>query len=223
MFNVGTITFIQQFIAGFIAYLITAGLVGCFQAWVCTLVGDDTPEKEGYLTVNPLMHADVFGVICLLLIGVGFNPSMPINPFNMPYRGRTIRYVIALFSNVFISIILSALWIVLLVVFSIEAGQESTSSVFSFFQVNSFFDALMLVGRMLLNTSLFFAVLNLVYDSFLLLAYGIRDKITEQEREIIGWVFLIMPIAILYFYGPYLSFFIQTIVIGLVSFFQGIL
>ena len=48
-FLVTTITFS-------IAYIIIVSLSGAFRAWVAGLMGDDTPEHEGFLTLNPMMH-----------------------------------------------------------------------------------------------------------------------------------------------------------------------
>src|SRR6185436_3685195 len=45
-------------------------------AWVATKLGDDTPEREGRVTLNPLAHVDWIGTVLLpavtSLIGAGF-------------------------------------------------------------------------------------------------------------------------------------------------------
>ena len=38
---------------------------GFFQASAAYFVGDTTPRDEGFLTLNPLAHVDVFGTLCL--------------------------------------------------------------------------------------------------------------------------------------------------------------
>lgn len=44
------------------------------------LLGDDTAEKSGRLTLNPLAHLDGMGTLAMLLFGIGWARPMPINP-----------------------------------------------------------------------------------------------------------------------------------------------
>src|SRR3989338_5617446 len=50
------------------------------------LQGDDTGERLGRLTLNPLAHLDVFGVILLLVAGFGWGKPAPYNPYNLKFR-----------------------------------------------------------------------------------------------------------------------------------------
>lgn len=45
--------------------------------------GDKTAEREGRLTLNPLAHIDLFGLIPLFLFGVGWAKPVPFNPYNL--------------------------------------------------------------------------------------------------------------------------------------------
>ena len=44
--------------------------------------GDRTAEREGRLTLNPIAHIDVMGLIPLLLFGFGWAKPVPYNPYN---------------------------------------------------------------------------------------------------------------------------------------------
>lgn len=44
------------------------------------LLGDDTAENSGRLTLNPIVHLDIMGTIAMLLFGVGWAKPIPINP-----------------------------------------------------------------------------------------------------------------------------------------------
>lgn len=44
--------------------------------------GDPTPKLAGRLTLNPLSHFDVTGLLCFLFLGFGWAKHVPINPFN---------------------------------------------------------------------------------------------------------------------------------------------
>lgn len=48
-------------------------------AKVAALLGDDTPERSGRLTLNPFAHIDLFGVIALLLMGIGWAKPVPVS------------------------------------------------------------------------------------------------------------------------------------------------
>ncbi len=60
-------------------------------AWVATRLGDDTPEREGRVTLHPLAHVDWVGTVLLpgltSLLGAGFlGWGKPVN--TNPYRLR---------------------------------------------------------------------------------------------------------------------------------------
>jgi Zn-dependent protease len=51
-------------------------------AWAARRLGDDTAERMGRLTLNPLAHADLFGTFILPLLNVpfGWAKPVPVNP-----------------------------------------------------------------------------------------------------------------------------------------------
>ncbi|MBP9827608.1 site-2 protease family protein [Patescibacteria group bacterium] len=57
-------------------------------ALVGHLRGDDTAERMGRLTLNPLAHLDVAGTIALLILGVGWAKPVPFDPRRLadPFR-----------------------------------------------------------------------------------------------------------------------------------------
>lgn len=56
-------------------------------AWAATRLGDDTAQKLGRLTLNPLAHLDIMGTILILLVGFGWGKPVPYNPARVA-RGR---------------------------------------------------------------------------------------------------------------------------------------
>ena len=60
-------------------------------------MGDDTAERSGRLTLNPISHLDPIGSILILLIGFGWTKPMPINYRNMrdPRKGVLLTSVAA--------------------------------------------------------------------------------------------------------------------------------
>src|SRR3972149_9450529 len=49
------------------------------------LLGDDTARNAGRLTLNPLAHIDVLGIIFLLLFRIGWARPVPMDPRNFKY------------------------------------------------------------------------------------------------------------------------------------------
>lgn len=48
--------------------------------WVSDKLGDPTPRQSGRLTLNPLKHLNLLGVLCMLIFHVGWANPVPINP-----------------------------------------------------------------------------------------------------------------------------------------------
>ena len=50
------------------------------------LQGDDTGERLGRLTLNPLAHLDTVGFLMLLFVGFGWGKPAPYNPYNLKFQ-----------------------------------------------------------------------------------------------------------------------------------------
>lgn len=57
-------------------------------ARVAVKCGDLTPKLAGRLTLNPMAHFDVFGLVLFFLIGFGWAKPVPINPDNFGHKKR---------------------------------------------------------------------------------------------------------------------------------------
>ncbi len=62
-------------------------------AYTAHLCGDDTAKAAGRMSLNPLVHLDLFGSLMVLIIGFGYARPVPINPNN--YRVRNADFYIA--------------------------------------------------------------------------------------------------------------------------------
>ena len=49
-------------------------------AWVAKHFGDDTAERAGRLTINPLAHIDPMGLLMVMFIGFGYAKPVPTDP-----------------------------------------------------------------------------------------------------------------------------------------------
>ncbi|MBU1148547.1 site-2 protease family protein [Patescibacteria group bacterium] len=50
------------------------------------LLGDNTAKDQGRLTLNPLSHLDMFGLLLLLIAGFGWGKPVPFNPYNLKIK-----------------------------------------------------------------------------------------------------------------------------------------
>ena len=62
-------------------------------AYTAHLCGDDTAKAAGRMSLNPLVHLDIFGSLMVLIVGVGYARPVPVNPNN--YRVRNADFYIA--------------------------------------------------------------------------------------------------------------------------------
>lgn len=70
------------FIIFIIALLMALTIHEAAHAYTAKLLGDDTAEMMGRLTLNPLAHLDPIGTVAILVAGVGWAKPVPVNPNN---------------------------------------------------------------------------------------------------------------------------------------------
>lgn len=62
-------------------------------AFTAKLFGDDTAQRAGRLTLNPLAHIDPMGLLMVVLVGFGYAKPVPTNPLN--FRSRWADLVVS--------------------------------------------------------------------------------------------------------------------------------
>lgn len=65
-------------------------------AFVADYFGDDTPRRQGRLTLNPLVHLDPLGSLLLILAGFGWARPVQINPYALQKRSAAAPMLVAL-------------------------------------------------------------------------------------------------------------------------------
>jgi len=55
-------------------------------AYAAKFCGDDTPEKQGRLTLNPFAHLDFFGSLLMIFSGFGWGRPVIVNPSKFKHR-----------------------------------------------------------------------------------------------------------------------------------------
>lgn len=78
-----------------VAYLCSISLCGFCASWIALKAGDDTAERAGFLTLNPMMHFDVLGVLLLMFVGVGWGRRIPLDPESIQAKNKAFRVVVS--------------------------------------------------------------------------------------------------------------------------------
>lgn len=78
-----------------------------WHAFTATRFGDDTPLKQGRLTLNPLAHIDMVGFFMLIFVGFGWAKPVQVNPqaFRNPKRDDILVSIAGPLSNLVTAII----------------------------------------------------------------------------------------------------------------------
>ena len=69
-----------------IALIISLSFHEFGHAYVAKRFGDDTAERAGRLTINPLAHIDPMGLMMVVFVGFGYAKPVPTNPRNFTSR-----------------------------------------------------------------------------------------------------------------------------------------
>lgn len=79
-------------LASFLAVAIVLSLHEFSHAFVAYKCGDITPKLNGRLTVNPLAHFDILGLVLFAFAGFGWAKPVPINPYNFRHYKRGLTF-----------------------------------------------------------------------------------------------------------------------------------
>jgi Zn-dependent protease len=81
-------------------------------AWVAYRLGDSTAKDLGRLTLNPMKHLDVFGILLVLVVGFGWAKPVPVNPYNLRHgrRDMAIVAVAGPLSNLAMATAIALIW-----------------------------------------------------------------------------------------------------------------
>ena len=62
-------------------------------AYVAYRLGDQTPKLQGRVSLNPMAHIDLVGLLCLFFVGFGWGKPVQIDPWSFKNRRRDELFV----------------------------------------------------------------------------------------------------------------------------------
>ena len=92
------LAFIVALFAALILHEIAHGLVALWN-------GDNTAKAYGRLSLNPIKHFDLFGLLLMLLVGFGWAKPVPVNPNN--FRNRKVGAITVSIAGVLTNIVIA--------------------------------------------------------------------------------------------------------------------
>ena len=106
-------------------------------AFVAYILGDDTAQRQGRLTLNPLAHLDPIGSVMILLVGFGWAKPVPMNPlnFNDRHSGMIKVAFAGPASNLLLAFLCGCL-VRILNAFDIQIDQTFSTVIYFFLYIN---------------------------------------------------------------------------------------
>jgi len=185
-----------------IAIVIAFTLHEFAHAYAAYKFGDPTAYRQGRVTLNPLAHLDVFGVIFIFLAGFGWAKPVPVNRyhFRRPRLMGVVTTVVGPLSNLLIAFVGLVLLVVIRKLGIDAASPGVQEAVFAFFNI-------------LIQLNIVLFIFNLIplppLDGYRivedLLPNHVRAKLSQYEH----WGMLIFLIMV--FIGPIRSFTLDPI------------
>ena len=98
-------TYLLSILLSVIPSLVCITLHELSHGFVAYLLGDDTAKRAGRLTLNPIKHLDLMGLIMMVVAHVGWAKPVPVNMMNFknPKRGMALTSLAGPMSNVLIT------------------------------------------------------------------------------------------------------------------------
>lgn len=142
-------------------------------------LGDDTAKRMGRLSLNPLRHVDVIGLVMMALVRFGWAKPVPVDmrKFKNPKAGMALTALAGPVSNVLLALLVMALRAVVLVFYYRAAYQEIWEWIVMFLE----YTAVLSTGLAVFNI---FPVPPLDGSKvlFALLPDGVYAKLIKYER-----------------------------------------
>lgn len=102
IFSGGIQSAIYLLVIRLIVALIALPIHECAHGYAAYRMGDNTAQRQGRLTLNPLAHLDPIGTFAIILFGFGWAKPVQINPLNFenPKKGMMLSSLAGPMSNI---------------------------------------------------------------------------------------------------------------------------
>jgi hypothetical protein len=218
MFSIANAESLIGMITIFIAYLAVIGLAGFARAWTASAMGDDTPERLGFLTINPAAHLDLIGALFVVFFGFGWGQHIPINPLNIDGPWERLKVVIAYLSDTIAHLLMALSTLVILIGFfgvKILLYAQPLIVRYNFIKFSAFTKmyptaspialVFVLIGFAFIYLNVLLAVLHFIINGFNAFAYLVwnKDALYWRYRDM---SMVLIPMLLIFFFIDPLRF-----------------
>lgn len=188
-------------------------------AWSAMKLGDDTAERQGRVTLNPIAHVDPLGLVVLIIsslagAGFGWMKPVPVNPYALSNPKRDMMLISA--AGPVSNILQALLFLIIAILFQIPLAWEPGLPIFF---------------TIAITLNLLLAAFNLIplppLDGFKVAAGLLPHRASIRYEDWVGKygplllvaIFLFAPVRNLIM-GP-IMFVVEGVVFGLARFLTG--
>ena len=180
-------------------------------ALVAKWFGDDTAERQGRISLNPLAHLDPFGGLLMVLTGFGWAKPVPINPLRMKkYRaGISLTALAGPVSNLLADFVAGIAYTIIICpksgLMALVSSEVTTMS------------CVLLLLSFLFQVNVGLAVFNLIpippLDGYTVLSYFTSEKVDRwfyrHQREV-TFAFIVIILGLSYIPSAHNPLYIVT-------------
>ncbi len=163
-------------------------------AYAAYKLGDNTAKYQGRLTLNPLKHLDVWGMLMILFIGVGYAKPVPVNIMN--FKDRKKDMAIVALAGPMMNFLFGIVFVFLNVLTSVIFIKVGVFTQLSF----NIFTILTYVFSTIANISISLAIFNLIpippFDGSRILGYFLPDRIYYKIMQYEHIIFIVVLVAL---------------------------
>lgn len=185
------LTVIISFFSVFVIIFLCFPIHECAHALVAKILGDDTAERQGRVTLNPLAHIDPMGAICMCICCIGWAKPTPVDLRNCRKTSmRTANVLVSLagpLSNVILALIVMIIFKIMIVAGAL-AGESATYIALGLNQI--------------IQINIFLGIFNLIpippFDGYHILASFLPAKsvyFMEKNGQIINFIVFVLLIS----------------------------
>jgi Zn-dependent protease len=131
-------SYLVSMLTAVIPALICITLHEVSHGYVAHLMGDNTAKDAGRLSLNPIKHIDIMGLLMMVIFKVGWAKPVPINMYNFknPKRGMAVTALAGPVSNLLIAIIFLFLYGILYL--PMNAGSTFVQEILSMVETTAY-------------------------------------------------------------------------------------
>ena len=163
----------------------------CAHGLTARMLGDDTAERAGRLTLNPMAHLNLYGALLMFLIGFGWAEPVPVNPSRFRNQKRRQGYMaLVAFAGPLSNLLMALLGMLL------YRGVLCASLSVNFYSAFTF----VMIRVVILNIGL--AVFNMLpilpLDGSRILNWIMPDKLMYKLEQLVSRIHPIVYIVLFY-------------------------